>query len=179
MSGGQAGGVFGGDVVELVRVVEHQQGVGGQTVEQGYEFLRLSVGQADLGGRRDRDTIQPAHRLLAGDIELADRLDLVPEKLDSDRVREREGEQVNNPPAHGDIAALADLVLGAVPERQQPLDERRQIGGLADRQLKAEGSEMGRRESPLHDRPHRSHHDGVVGRLVTRRSGELFGRDGC
>ncbi len=71
-----------------------------------------------------------------------------------------EREQVDDPAAHGDIATVADLVLGSVPEREQPLNERRQVGGLADNQFETERLEMARREGALHYRADRGDDNG-------------------
>ena len=100
------------------------------------------VRQPDLGGvdppfgsRIDGDALGFAERALREGREGADALDLVPEELDPERLAAGAREDVDEPAAHGDLAALLDPLDPLVPGERELLGERLDPRLVAAREL--------------------------------------------
>jgi hypothetical protein len=83
-----------------------------------------------LAGRRGDGVTQRGLRALARRVELPDRLHLVAEQLDPQRVRPLRWEQVEDAASHGQLAALFDERHPRIARGDQRLDQRVAIDGL-------------------------------------------------
>ena len=105
--------VLGDQVEQLAEVVDRQQlgdvGALVGVLERG-DLGQLTVLGRELGGGRDLDDVGVAERALREGREPAQRLDLVVEEVDADGPLLRRRVYVEQPAAHGELAALVDLV---------------------------------------------------------------------
>jgi hypothetical protein len=106
-------GVARGEVEERLEAVDGQElrdvrAVLG--VLQGGDLGELPVLGGQLGGGRDLDGVQLAQRALGEGREGAQGLDLDVEEVGADRAVLGGREDVQDAPAHGELAAVVDLV---------------------------------------------------------------------
>ncbi len=69
---GQPFGIAAGDFIESFWFIQHQQGVGRETVNQRHQVVLRLTGQPDFRGRKDPDIIALTNGFLAVDIKHAD-----------------------------------------------------------------------------------------------------------
>ena len=86
------------------------------------------VGQ-QLAGREDLHLVEVGDRALVVDAERRQAVDLVAPQVDAHRHVAGGGEHVDDRAAPGDLAAVLDQLLAAVPERHQPAH---QVVGIDD-----------------------------------------------
>ena len=104
------------------------------------------------GEGRDRDARQALAGALGVGIEDADRSDPVAVELDANRQVAVGRKEVEEPPAHREVARLGDEVPAPVPQARQPRDEIRQRDLLPFRQGDEEPRERGGRGQPREER---------------------------
>ena len=111
--GGNQHGRVGDEVEHRVEVVDRQQlgdvGPFGFVGQRG-RLSQLAVLGGQLGGRRDLDLLDVAERALREGGEPAQRLDLDVEQVDAHRVVLGRGEDVEQPAADRELAAVLDLL---------------------------------------------------------------------
>src|SRR2546423_1404549 len=93
--------------------------------------------EAALAGREDRARVDRVQRALRERRERADRLHLVAEELDAQRLAAGRREDVDQPAAHGELAAVVDALRAReAGEREllgEPVDTRLCPGAQLDR----------------------------------------------
>ncbi len=125
-----------------VRVLPHQVGAG-----ERCDQLLLGIGVEPLLGRGlDQRVVERMQRALREDRERAQRLDLVPEELDADRLAAGRREDVDDPAAHGDLAALLDAVDAGVAGEHELLGELLHPRLVADCEPDRLGARLDRRQ---------------------------------
>ncbi len=95
---------------------------------------RLDEIETALGGRVDERGLELTQCALRERGEGAERLDLVAEELDPDRLASGRGEDVDDAAADGDLPALLDALRSRVPGQREPLDEPVHARLVADRE---------------------------------------------
>ena len=115
---------------------------------------RLLQVEPPLGGRVDDRALDLVQRALGERREGAHGLDLVAEELDSQRLAAGRREDVDQPAADGEVAALLDAVDPLVAGERQQLGERLEPGRLAGREPDRRRPGLGRRQR-LRDRGRR------------------------
>jgi len=115
----------------------------------------LDLGGGDeLAAPEQGDGADVVQRTLVGDGERGEAVDLVAPQVDADRHVRRGGEHVDDPAAHGELAAVLDLVLAAVPPGHQLGEERADVDLLARPDDDRRGPDGG--PQPLEQRADRS-----------------------
>ena len=115
-------------------------------------------GRQQLAHREDPGVGDRVGRSLVGDRELRQPVDLVAPEVDAHRVVGRRGIDVDDRPAHRELAARLHLVLAPVAHRHEPFDELVAVELVA-------GPDHDRldvfdvRAEPLHERAHRCDDD--------------------
>src|SRR5207237_7736577 len=112
---------------------------------------------AALGRRVDRRLVDLAQGTLGERREDADLLDLVAEELDPERLATGGRKDVDEPPAHGELAPLLDPFGPLVAGRGEVLRQRGDAGLVALREAKRCWSSTRRRHSLGHRRGRRAH----------------------
>ena len=97
----------------------------------GRHLGELPVLGVELGGGRDLDALRVLQRALREGGEPAQRLDLVAEQLDAHGPLLGRRVDVEDAAAHGELAALDDLLLALVAARDQPLERLVEVELLA------------------------------------------------
>ena len=131
---------------EVGRAVEHRHQVVGDSglfalVQEG----RLDEIQAALRRGVDRRTLDRVQSALRERREGADRLDLVAEELDPERLAARGREHVDEPATHGELSALVDPLDALVTRERKLLGETLDAGLLACGEVDPLGTLAGRR----------------------------------
>ena len=126
---------------------------------QGRRATRRSAAAAHLGrGHQlaaavEDDRRQVVRRALVADGEGGQPVDLVAPQVDAHRHVGRGGEHVDDPPAHGELPAVLDLVLAPVALVHQPVQQRVEVDLIPapddDGRVRVE------RRQALQQRPHR------------------------
>jgi hypothetical protein len=99
-------------------------------------------------------------RSLCDFVEFADRLDLVTQQLDTNRMRAMGREDVENAASNGEFAPLLDERHPRVARGNQGFDERITVGDLADFEVDRTTAHDFARGHPERERRPRSHRDG-------------------
>ena len=81
------------------------------------------VGRHHFAGAEHVDTVEVGDGALIGDGERGQPVDVVAPHVDADRRVHRRGEDVDDRAAHGNLAPVLHLVLAAVPDVDEALDE--------------------------------------------------------
>ena len=122
LGGDQHRGVARRELEERVETVDRQElgdvGAVVGVLERG-DLRQLAVLGGELGRRRDLDRVGLAERALGERREVAQRLDLDVEEVDADGAVLGRGEDVEDPAAHGELAAVLDLVDVLVAGRHE------------------------------------------------------------
>ena len=107
----------------------------------------------ELSAGEDLDRVDVGDAALVGDVEARQPFDLVAVAVDSDAVLAGRREDVDDPAANGDLTAVLDLVLAAIPRR----DERRHEPVRVDLALRSHDDWCGivrKRGESLYERLH-------------------------
>ena len=91
--------------------------------DENQPVCNLLLGQCQLGCRIDHDLIQLRDGSLALRIKRADGIHLVVPELNAHRSLLRQGKNVNNPAAHGELPHTVHLPHRLVAERSQRLPD--------------------------------------------------------
>ena len=105
-------------LAEVGRLEQGDPGSLGKVIDGMAEAGQIGVFQAERGGQRDR--VPAIERALRFDVEGPDRLDLVAEKLDADRVGRVGGKDVEDTAAHAELAGHLDDLGPRHSAVQQP-----------------------------------------------------------
>ena len=93
-------------------------------------------------------------------VEVAERVDLVPEELDAHRMALSGGKAVQDPAADGELAGLRHLADGAIPARRQGAQQRPPgARSVAGRAIRPRSRSAVRTDRPRERRRHRRHQD--------------------
>ena len=128
---------------------------------------RLHEVGAALGGRMDPRGVEGAERSLREGRERADRLDLVAEELEADRLPARRGEDVDDAAADSELAAFLDAIDPGVAGEGEVLGEAVGAGLVADLEDERRGPRVGRRH-PVGDAERRGADEPAAGEDLER-----------
>lgn len=121
--------------------------------------------QSEFTGRSEDDLVASVASKLGKGIELANRIDVVPEELNADRPRGGGRPDVDDATAQREGSLLGDLGLGFVTLVFEPFDEVQGIRVAGEVQSAKSGPKVVRGEGPLDEGGHRGDDErrGVVG----------------
>ncbi len=136
-----------GGLVDLDRLMEHNQRIGRKIMQERRRIRRLRRGR--IGRSRDARSGNLPRRTLGAELELPDRFDLVAEKLQPDGIGIRRGEDVQDAATQGEIAGLLDGVQPLEAPLDQPRSDLLRIVPVPHRQFQRMPVQTGGRRDRL------------------------------